>query len=108
MSITQYFPNYLSFIYDPTVDNQYPYPFDPNYWPKIFIYYFKELKYKIITFFRPWEVQLALYLLPQEPIIRAKDLAWIYLGLLILVLVALISCYQKCLFGQKAAQGSGE
>ena len=104
----RYFPNYLSFIYDPTVDNKYPYPFDPNYWPKIFIYFAKKLKYRITTFFRPWEVELALYLLPQEPAIRKKDLVWLYLGVLIVVFITLISCYQKCLYGQNVEEANSE
>lgn len=99
-----YLPNYLKMYYDPAYDNFFPNSEDPNYWREALFYYLRELKYSVTTFFVPWQVQIALITIPQEPTIRAQDKIYIFCLILGSVLVAVVTCYQRCRHGKRLPQ----
>ena len=94
-----YLPFFLQIYYDPAYDNQFPHPADPSFWTKTLIHYLKQAKYALTTFLVPWQVEIVTIVIPQEDTIRKTDLLYLYWALLGFLFVALLSCYQKCLYG---------
>jgi len=63
--IAAYFPIYMQIYYQEDIDNIFPSNGDNRYWGKAVIYYMKYIKYRIVTFFCPYEVQIVLIIIPQ-------------------------------------------
>lgn len=64
LSIGMYFPNFLKIYYDEAYDNLFPFGASSNYWIELLQYYIRAIKYKVITFLVPYEVQIIIISIP--------------------------------------------
>lgn len=92
-----YFPNFLKIYYDESYDNMFPYASDPDYWPLLIQYYIRSIKYSIIKFFVPYEVQLILIVIPQEPTLRPVDWIWCTWLIGFFGILGIGTLYERCI-----------
>jgi hypothetical protein len=94
--ISAYFPNFMQVYYDQTYDNQFPFGDLPYYWILLLLYYAREIKYMIVGFFIPLEVQIVVLTIPCEPLIRPQDIMWATWLFISLAVLIVISLFEKC------------
>lgn len=97
LTIAVYFPNFLKIYYDESYDNLYPFAAASDYWFKLVQFYVRSVKYSIVTFFVPYEVQIVLLAIPPEPTFRPVDWIWLAWLCVCFGLLTVITMYERCL-----------
>ena len=96
ISIYEYLPTSAQIYYDPLLwDLNYPFAADPEYWGKILVYYLKKYKLRFVASIWPVEVELPLLMVDKENIIRSEDIKYVVWGGITIVMIGLISLFEK-------------